>query len=286
MTADEDLPEHVAANRAAWDSFADEYASPGEQAWTLQPGQETWGLFGVPEAEVRMFPDDLVGRGTVELGCGTGYVSAWMARRGARPVGLDNSPRQLATAARLQRQHGLEFPLILGNAEKTTFPASAFDFAISEYGAVLWADPEAWVHEAARILRPGGRLHVLTNHMLTYLASPEDPDAPILERLERPMFGMGRTTWAGETSVEFHPTHGDWIRIFNQAGFEVLELLEPKAPDGAATRFPWMSAEWAGRWPCEEIWKVRKRTRRGQVGRPGFGGGTTGSDAFGRPRQG
>jgi 2-polyprenyl-3-methyl-5-hydroxy-6-metoxy-1,4-benzoquinol methylase len=32
------------------------------------------------------------------VGCGTGYVSAWLARLGARPVGLDNSAAQLATA--------------------------------------------------------------------------------------------------------------------------------------------------------------------------------------------
>lgn len=37
----------------------------------------------------------------------------------------------------------------------------SFDFAISEYGACLWVDPKKWVAEAARLLRPGGRLHFL-----------------------------------------------------------------------------------------------------------------------------
>ena len=255
----EDLPEHVAANRAAWDSFAHEYVAAGEREWARAPGEETWGLFGVPESDLLMLPDDLAGKDAVELGCGTGYVSAWMTRRGARVKAIDNSPRQLETAARLQAEHGVTFPLHLGNAERTPFPDASFDFAISEYGAVLWADPEAWVPEAARILRPGGRLHVLTNHVVAYLASPDDPDAPVEERLLRPQFGMGRMVWAGETSVEFHPTHGDWIRLFNSSGFEVTELLEPQVPEGSSTSYAWMPYKWARRWPCEEIWKVRKR---------------------------
>ena len=258
----EDLPEHVAANRAAWDSFAHEYVAAGEREWACAPGAETWGLFGIPESQLRMLPDDLAGQDAVELGCGTGYVSAWMTRRGARVQAIDNSPRQLETAARLQAEHGVRFPLLLGNAERTPYPDASFDFAISEYGAVLWADPAAWVPEAARILRPGGRLHVLTNHVLAHLTTPDDPaasDAPVQERLLRPQFGMGRTTWEGETTVEFHPTHGDWIRLFIANGFEVTELLEPQVPEGSSTRYAWMPYEWARRWPCEEIWKVRKR---------------------------
>ena len=255
----EDLPEHVAANRAYWDGYADQWVEPGERNWRMASGEETWGVFGVPESEVRMLPDDLEGKDAIELGCGTGYVSAWIARRGARVVAIDNSPKQLETATRLQREHGLDFPLLLGNAERVPYRDDAFDFAISEYGAVLWADPAAWVPEAARLLRPGGRLHVLTNSVLYYLAAPDDEDEPPTDRLLRPQFGMGRMIWPGETSVEFHPTHGDWIRLFTEHGFEIVELLEPRAPAGAQSRHMPGWAPWAAKWPVEEIWKVRRR---------------------------
>jgi SAM-dependent methyltransferase len=254
-----ELPEHVAANRAAWDSYAAEYVGPAERAWAQQPGEETWGLFGIPEAQVGMLDMELDGRDAIELGCGTAYVSAWMARRGARPVGIDNSPRQLDTARRMQLEHELEFPLLLGNAEEVPYPDASFDVAISEYGAVLWADPERWIPEAARLLRPGGRLHVLTNSVLAFLASPDDPDAAVEERLLRPQFPMGRTTWDDDGSVEFHLSHGDWIRLFTANGFEILELVEPQVPEGATTHYGWMPYEWARRWPCEDVWKVRKR---------------------------
>lgn len=256
----EDLPEHVAANRAFWDGYAPEWVEPGERSWRRRPGEETWGVFGLPEADLQMLPDDLAGKDAIELGCGTAYVSAWMARRGARVVGVDNSPRQLETAARLQREHGLDFPLLLGNAERVPYPDSSFDFAISEYGAVLWADPEAWVPESARLLRPGGRLHVLTNSLLYWLATPDGDDAPPSDRLVRPQFGgTGRTAWPEDGSVEFHLGHGDWIRLFTGAGFEVLELLEPAVPAGAASWFMAGADAWATQWPIEEVWKVRRR---------------------------
>jgi SAM-dependent methyltransferase len=257
----EELPEHVALNRAKWDEYAARYVAPGERSWAEQSGRETWGIFGIPEADLRMLPDDLGGRDAIELGCGTAYVSAWMARRGARVVGIDNSPRQLETATRLQREHGLDFPLLLGNAEHVPFPDASFDFAISEYGAALWADPYAWIPEAARLLRPGGRLHFLTNGLLAFLTVPDiEADGPADERLKRPLFGMHRISWPDELdAVEFHLSHGDWIRVLRDSGFEIEELAEPQIPATAATGYEWMSVEWARRWPCEEIWKVRKR---------------------------
>jgi ubiquinone/menaquinone biosynthesis C-methylase UbiE len=254
----ESLPEYVAANREAWDRYAVEYVDAAERAWSLHPGDETWGIFGIPEAEVGMLDIDLAGRDAIELGCGTGYVSAWMARRGARPVGIDNSPKQLETAERMQREHDLAFPLLLGNAERVPYPDASFDFAISEYGAVLWADPYAWVPEAARLLRPGGRLHLLTNSLLMFLTAPEQEADPLSDRLLRPQFGMHRITWEGDTSVEFHLSHADWIRLFRESGFEIEALVEPRIPEGATTRYAWAPYEWARRWPVEEIWKVRR----------------------------
>ena len=133
-----DLPEHVLKNRALWDAQAPEYVMPGERSWAQET--PTWGIWQVPETELHLLPDDLAGKDAIELGCGAGYVSCWLARRGARVVGIDNSQAQLATARRLQLEHGIDFPLLHGNAEKVPYPDGSFDFAISEYGACLWAD--------------------------------------------------------------------------------------------------------------------------------------------------
>ena len=253
------LPEHVTANREAWDRYAPEYAGAGARAWAQT--EPNWGLWGIPESEVRLLPDDLEGLDVVELGCGTAYVSAWLARRGARPVGIDNSPEQLATARRLQAEHGMDFPLHLGNAEQTPFADASFDLAISEYGACLWADPYAWVPEAARILRPGGRLIFLTNGLILNLAVEEfEADDPAKDKLQRPMFGMHRTVWPDDTSVEFHLPHGEWIRVLREHGFEIERLVEIQAPPDAVDHpsYAYVTADWARKWPSEEVWIARK----------------------------
>jgi SAM-dependent methyltransferase len=256
----EDLPQHVAANREAWDRYAADYAEAGRRWWTRT--EPKWGIWGVPEAELHLLPDDLEGKDAIDLGCGTGYVSAWLARRGARVVGIDNSPKQLETARRYQGEFGIEFPLFLGNAETLPFPDSSFDLAISEYGACLWADPYAWVPEAARVLRPGGRLVFLTNGVIMQLAVEERvADDPAKERLQRPLFGMHRTVWPDETSVEFHLPHGEWIRLLRQYGFEIERLVEIQAPADAvdSTKHSYVTADWARRWPSEEVWIARRR---------------------------
>lgn len=250
---------HVAQNREAWERMAPDYIEAGQRNWAKDV--PTWGIFAVPEEQVDMLPDDLAGQDTIELGCGTGYVSAWLARRGARPVGIDNSPAQLETARRLQQEFGIEFPLYLGNAEETPFPDASFDFAISEYGAAIWCDPYRWIPEAARLLRPGGRLHFLGNSTLLRLTTPiEDEEAPVTERLARPLFGMHRFAW-NDGSVEFQLSPGEMIRLLRSSGFEIEDLIEVQIPEGATTRYPYVSPEWARRWPCEEIWKVRRGRR-------------------------
>jgi SAM-dependent methyltransferase len=261
MSPPEPLPDHVARNREYWDEVnAPRYAEAGSRSWARD--DINWGIFGVPEAELRALPAVLEGLDVVELGCGTAYFGAWLARRGARVTGIDNSGAQLRTARRLQDEHRLRFPLIHGNAEKTGLPDASFDLAVSEYGASIWADPYRWVPEAARLLRPDGELVFLTNGTFWVLTVPEtDDEGPAGDRLLRPYFGMHRFDWPGVSGVEFYLTYGDWIRLLRASGFEVLDLIEVRAPDGATGVHGdgLVDAEWARRWPAEQIWRARRR---------------------------
>jgi len=254
---DPDLPDHVVANRAFWTREAPDYVEPGRRSWA--DPEPRWGIWGVPESEARLLPE-VAGLDTIELGCGTAYVSAWLARRGAQPVGVDITPAQLETARALQAEHGLSFPLIEASAEAVPLPDASFDLAISEYGAAIWCDPYVWIPEAARLLRPGGRLIFLGNSTLLMLCSPDEGDVPVGDRLLRPYFGgLGRIEWADEASVEFHLAHGDMIRLLRASGFEVENLVELRAPEGVKTRYPYVTLDWARRWPSEEVWIARKR---------------------------
>jgi SAM-dependent methyltransferase len=254
-----ELPEHIRRNRSYWDAMADEWVEAGRAAWSSD--QPYWGIWHIAESEVNLLPD-VAGLDVIELGCGTGYVSAWLARRGARPIGIDNSPRQLETARSFQKEFGLEFPLMLGNAEEVPQPDASFDLAISEYGAAIWADPYRWIPEAARLLRPGGQLIFLGNATLVMMCVPAlETDGPATDRLLRDHFGMHRFEWPDSDGIEFHLGHGDWVRLLRSSGFQVEDLVELRPPVTAeARRFPWVTVEWARRWPAEEAWKARKRS--------------------------
>jgi hypothetical protein len=99
----------------------------------------------------------------------------------------------------------------------------------------------------------------LVNSMLMSLTTPERDGEAASERLLRPAFGMHRNVWPGQTSVEFHLTHAEWIRTLRSAGFEIEALLEVKPPADATTSWDFVTLDWARKWPCEEVWKVRKR---------------------------
>jgi SAM-dependent methyltransferase len=250
------LTDDLARNRDLWTRTNAEYTDrEAARQWSQE--EITWGVWGVPERELRVLPD-VAGMDVLELGCGTAYVSAWLARRGARVVGLDITPAQLETARRCQADYALEFPLIEASAEDVPLADASFDLVVSEYGASIWCDPSRWVPEAARLLRPAGRLVFLRNSTLVMLCTPDSGQAE--ERLLRAQFGMYRLEWPGE-GVEFHLGHGEWIRLLRASGFEIEDLVEIQAPPDAETHpvYDYVSAEWARHWPAEEIWVARKR---------------------------
>ena len=250
-----DLPDHVKRNAEFWEHQSADYVAGGHRAWAKN--DLTWGLWSIPETEVRILPD-VAGKDVVELGCGTAYWSAWLARRGARVVGLDLTERQLDTARTLQREHALHFPLIRGTAESVPLRDASFDLVFSEYGASIWCDPYRWIPEAARLLRPDGDLIFLKNSVILMLCMLVA--GPAEDRLVRDYFGMHRFEWPDELDVEFHLPHGEWFKLFHANGFTVENLVELQAPAGApANRWPFVTPEWARRWPSEEIWHARKK---------------------------
>ncbi len=254
-----DLPDYVLKNRAHWDRHADQWVAGGERAWV---GNPSWGIWGIPEADLQLLPGDMTGMRAIELGCGTGYVSAWMAQRGASVVGIDNSERQLATARRLAGEHGVDLELIHGNAEEVPFPDGHFDYAISEYGVAIWADPYKWIPEAHRVLVPGGGLVFLGNHPLVMITQRNDSDAPVGTELLYPYFGMHRIDWHdenGDEGTEFNLTISDWVSLFNTTGFDIVEYHELQSPTaGPEIRF-YASMDWAHAFPTEQVWVLRKR---------------------------
>lgn len=251
--------DHLSINKDIWNADAANWVDFAKHRWSLETPE--WGNWGNPDDGLNLLPPDMADLDAIELGCGTGYVSGWMIRRGARVTAIDISTEQLATARSIAADHGADITFIEGNAEETSLPDASFDFAISEYGASIWCPPDKWLPEAWRLLRPGGRLVFLGNHPLSLICSPLD-GSPCDRTLHRPYRGMWGADW---TEVEYEPTGvcfnltiSSWMDLFAETGFDVTKYQEIFAPEWASGTRAAIPADWAKTYPVEQVWHLQK----------------------------
>jgi SAM-dependent methyltransferase len=249
------LCDHEARNRAAWNDDADDYQARHAAQLDIHDGL-AWGVTQIPESELQVL-GEVAGKDILELGCGAAQWSIGLARRGARPVALDLSERQLEHARRAMLEAGLDFPIIHASAESVPLPDASFDIVFCDHGAMTFADPYRTVPEAARLLRPGGLFAFNQGSAFADVCWPADADAPS-ERLVIDYFGMYRIVLDDE--VVFQLPYGKWIRLFRSNGFIVEDLLEPRPPEDATSTYrDAATLAWSRRWPAESIWRLRRR---------------------------
>jgi SAM-dependent methyltransferase len=232
--------------------LSDEYQERHKE-FIRQP-EPRWGVWQIPDSELGVL-GDVSGKDVLELGCGAAHWSILLAKLGARPVGLDNSERQLEHARELMAQAEVDFPLVHSSAEEVPLPDESFDVVFCDHGAFTFADPYKLVPEAARLLRRGGLLAFSKSS--PFVAVAEGDDERVGTMLRREYFGLHEID-DGDL-VTYDLPYGEWIRLFRANGLVVEDLIEPR-PAADATSTYWDEAErdWARRWPSESIWKARK----------------------------
>jgi SAM-dependent methyltransferase len=248
-------PDYIERNRHAWEQWATSHIAAGRRAW--QADELTWGIWSTPESELGLLEGFVEGDDSIELGCGTAAISAWLTRRHFRAVAVDFARAQIRTATALQREFEVAFSLVGGNAEQVAFDNESFDLAVSEYGVSLWSDPVNWLPEVHRLLRPEGRLVFITNSALLLTCTPPGGGLPS-DRLVRDYFSRYRLEFENDGAVEFHVTHGEWVRLLRSTGFVIDDLIEVQPSPKAAPSVELVESEWARRWPSEEIWVAHK----------------------------
>lgn len=248
-------------NRDAWDRFSDQYQA--EHAKQLNEYTCAWGIWNIPENELHVL-GDVAGKDILAFGCGAAQWSIGLARRGARPVGLDNSARQLEHARRLMSAANVEFPLVHASAENVPLPDASFDIVFCDHGAMTFADPYKTVPEAARLLRGGGLLAFNMTSALRMLVAEDPATGRPTAQLERPYFGLHRFGPDDNGTVTFQLAYGEWVRLFRANELMVEDLVEVQPPETATSTYDLAPLEWARRWPAEILWKVRR-------GEPGSG---------------
>ena len=86
------------------------------------------------------------------------------------------------------------------------------------------------------------------------------------DRLERSYFDLGRLDWRDDVDepggIEFNLPISAWIKLFHDTGFDIIDFIEIRAPESATGTNGTVSAEWAKRFPSEQVWRIRKRQPR------------------------
>ncbi|MGP5397261.1 class I SAM-dependent methyltransferase [Arthrobacter rhombi] len=133
-------------------------------------------------------------RDAVDLGAGTGILTVELAARGLRTTAVDPSEDMLAQL----RLKSRPIRTVLATAEDTSLPTESFDVATAAQ-AWHWVDVPAASAEAARILRPGGRLALIWNQL--------DVTVPWVHRLSRIMHAgdVHRPDFVPDIGPDFTP---------------------------------------------------------------------------------
>lgn len=249
-----ELSEHARQNREFWDRIAQDYQATHKDF--IGRAEPRWGVWQVPEADLQIL-GDVEGKDVLEFGCGAAQWSILLAQRGARPVGLDNSERQLDHARELMASAGVQFPLVHGTAEHVPLPDASFDIVFCDYGAMTFTDPRLSVPEAARLLRAGGLFafsHLTPIWDLCWTVADEKVESHFV----RDYFNMHRID-DSDGSITFQLPYGEWVRLFRRNGFRIEDLVETQPSETATSTYrDTADHAWARRWPAEMIWKLRK----------------------------
>ena len=222
----------------------------GYDRWATVYDHDANPLQALEEPHVREAIGDVRGRDVLDLGCGTGRHTAWLAEAGARVTAIDFSARMLERARERVRAgdvrfiaHDLHDPLPFGDA--------SFDAVVSGLVLEHLRDLARFFLEAHRVLRPAGRAVVSAMHPAMFLRGSQarfaDPDS-------------GEVVMPGSLPHRL----GDFVMAALGAGF-ALHGIGEHAPDADfAGRYP--RAERYVGWPMLVVLDLRAGVRRDREG--------------------
>lgn len=186
-----------------------------------------------PREPVAIVPDDVRGTRVLDMACGYGVASRYLARAGAVVTAVDVSDKLLARAVDIETSEPLGIQYIRGDVTTTEWwDRERFDGALCNMALMDIDDLDGAVATAATVVKPGGWFSASVLHPC-FPGGPADP--PVLPSwppdrgyAAEGLWNTGGVGVRGHAGVN-HRMLSTYINTFLRAGFEIDELTEPES---------------------------------------------------------
>jgi len=210
--------------RAFWDKVARDWRTQvgdeGDANRRLNSDPVLWHFLG-----------DVTGLRVLDVGCGTGYLSRQLLRRGAVVRGVDLSANMIALAREAYRE--IDFQVDSASSLGTVADSS-IDAVVANYVLMDTPDLPGALAAFQRVLKPGGTAVVVFSHpCFPQGGAMIVADGRVAYVWDLPYFEAHRRTdppWGHFTHefIWFHRPLSDYWKAFVGAGFDVIDFEEPR----------------------------------------------------------
>ncbi len=233
--------------RAYWDGLSDRY----QRVMEISTEDFHYGPQIPGESRLRLLPALRPGMRALEIGCGGGQNSVWLARQGVLCDAFDISAEQLRHARALARREGVQIAFAKGELDR--WPAcfkGPYDLVHSSHALEFADNPAGVIARAAGALASGGTLVISTVHPLyngEWVEGIDENDRPdgmglFLRNYFRPPDDIRRKRGKIEVISRAYPV-SSWFKWMRDAGLDVVALEEPAELQGGKP--PYTNADWA-----------------------------------------
>ncbi|MCI0486531.1 MAG: class I SAM-dependent methyltransferase [Blastocatellia bacterium] len=196
---------------------------------------------------------EIAGARVLDLGCGSGAHSLWLAERGAEVTGLDLSHVMIAIAREKARERGVALELGVADLRRPLpFGGAVFDMVFTSTALHYVENIGSLMRETARVMKPDARLIASVLHPMSTACFPAAgsereavPDlcearyfgAPV-RSIRTPWLDFGNVSGEGRRIFSYHHTASDYFHAIRSAGLTITDLCEPEPPASFATKNP------------------------------------------------